>query len=429
MAIIRLSGEHSLETIQRFFSAGRQLKPRYATYGFIEHPDLGEGIFDDVVVTWFPAPNSATGEDVVEISLHGGAYLQQTLLALLSQQDNVRLATPGEFTLRAFLNGKMDLSSAEAVAEAIHAQDAVAHRQSQRHLHGNLRSYVSQLKKDLLKIVSIIEAELDFSDQEIEMVSPKQHLAQIESLVTRAQNLLDTYFYGQRLVEGFRVPLVGAPNTGKSSIFNILQGYNRAIVTDVAGTTRDTIEAPISIAGHTVVLVDTAGVRESKDKIEVLGVDRTRQELERADIVLSVQSTDIPPEDFNAGNDVPVIRILNKSDLAQPGESGRQDLDAAISCVTGEGFDGLRQKLAETILGMRRKTSEGLIITSQRQAETLRRLAEACQSAVVAINNAAGPEYVASDLRNGLTILGEITGETTPDDILGEIFGSFCIGK
>lgn len=405
------------------------MKPRFATYGIIEHPDLGDDIFDDVVVTYFPTPNSATGEDVVEISLHGGAYLQQTLLEVLSRQDNVRLATPGEFTLRAFLNGKMDLSSAEAVAEAIHAQDAVAHRQSQRHLHGNLRSYVSQLKQDLLKIVSFIEAELDFSDQEIDMVSPKQHLVQIESLATRAQNLLDTYFYGQRLVEGFRVPLIGAPNTGKSSIFNVLQGYNRAIVTDVAGTTRDTIEALISIAGHTVVLVDTAGVRESKNKIEVLGVDRTRQELERADIVLSVQSTDIPPEDFNTGNDVPVIRILNKSDLGQPGEKMQPDIGATISCVTGEGFDGLRQKLAETILGMRRKTSEGLIITSQRQAETLRRFVGACKGAVAAINNAAGPEYVASDLRNGLTILGEITGEATPDDILGEIFGSFCIGK
>lgn len=427
--MVRLSGEHSLETIQRFFSAGRQLKPRHATYGIIEHPDLGEGAFDDVVVTWFPAPNSATGEDVVEISLHGGAYLQQALLEVLSRQDQVRLAQPGEFTLRSFLNGKMDLSSAEAVAEAIHAQDAVAHRQSQIHLHGNLRNYIAQLKQDLLKIVSFIEAELDFSDQEIEFVSPKQHLAQIESLIARASSLLDTYFYGRRLVEGFRVPLIGAPNTGKSSIFNVLQGFDRAIVTEVAGTTRDTIEAPISVAGHTLILVDTAGVRESKDQIEVLGVDRTRQELERADIVLSIQSADIPPEAFTPPEGVPVIRVLNKSDLTNQGTNRSSPADVVISCLTGEGFDAFHQKLAEAVLGMRRKTTEGLIITSQRQAHTLRRFIESCEIAVSAIHTDAGPEYVASDLRNGLTILGEITGETTPDDILGEIFGSFCIGK
>lgn len=382
-----------------------------------------------MVVTHFPAPHSATGEDVVEISLHGGAYLQQALLDALARQENIRLAGPGEFTLRAFLNGKLDLSGAEGVAEAIHAQDAAAHRQSQRHLHGNLRNYVYQLKQDLLKIVAFIEAELDFSDQEINAVPLKQHLVQIDSLSARAQGLLDTYFYGQRLVEGFRIPLIGAPNTGKSSIFNILQGFDRAIVTEVPGTTRDTIEARLSIAGHTVVLVDTAGVRESKDKIEVLGVDRTRQELTRADVVLSIHSPDIPPEKIVPADGDPVINILNKSDLVvRPAEKRGGD-DVAISCLTGEGFDDLRQILAETILNMRREAGEGLIITSQRQADVLRRFINTCESATAAINGAAGPEYVASDLRNGLAVLGEITGETTPDDILGEIFGSFCIGK
>ncbi len=429
MAVVRLSGSFSLPTIQHFFSAGRLLKPRRATFGVIEHPDLGDGPFDDVVVTYFPAPKSNTGEDVVEISLHGGAYLQQSLLQALANQEGVRLAGPGEFTLRAFINGKMDLSRAEGVAEAIHAQDAAAHNQAQRHLHGGLRSYVEKIRQDVLYVVSFIEAELDFSDHEITQSPLSKHLKPILAVKNRAAALLKTYYYGQRLIEGFRVPLIGPPNTGKSSIFNILHGFDRAIVTEIPGTTRDTIEARLSIAGHTVVLIDTAGVSESQDRIERLGVDRTRQELERADIVLSVQSPGVPPEKIISSENIAVIQVFNKSDLAVPSDTAKDSIDLEISCKTGSGVEALRQKLAEAVLGRRMETKEGLIITSQRQVDTLNRFVGICNNAVKAIEGNAGPEYLASDLHDALNVLGEITGETTPDDILSEIFGRFCIGK
>lgn len=390
---------------------------------------MGTGIFDDVIVTFYPAPGSATGEDVVEISLHGGEYLQLELLRALSCQESVRLAEPGEFTLRAFLNEKIDLSRAEAVAETIQAQDAAAHHLAQDHLHGGIRRYLDQIKHDLLLIISFVEAELDFSDQEIDRVLPEKRLEQIQSIRRRADTLLSTYYYGHRLMEGFRVPLIGPVNAGKSSIFNALCGFDRAIVTEYPGTTRDTVEGKLSLAGHTVILIDTAGIRTVHDPVESIGVDRSLRELERADFILSVQAPGAPAYRTFFPDEIPVLSIFNKSDLAHPSNDLEFAVDVVLSCKTGEGLDLLRQKLAENILLMRKEADGGLIIASQRQANTLRRFSSACQAAEASIFNNFDPEYFASDLRNALSILGEITGETTPDDILNQIFSTFCIGK
>ena len=390
---------------------------------------MGAGIFDDAVVTYFPAPNSATGEDVVEISVHGGEFIQQELLRVLANQDSVRLAEPGEFTLRSFLNEKIDLSRAEAVAETINAQSAAAHQLAQDHLHGGIRRYLDQIKHDLLLIISFVEAELDFSDQEISRVKPETHLDQIQSIKRRAETLLSTYFYGQRLMDGFRVVLIGPTNAGKSSIFNVLCGFDRAIVTEYPGTTRDTIEGELSIAGHRVILIDTAGIRAVNDPIENIGIDRSLLELDRADIILSIHAPDAQADMPLFPGKTPVISIFNKSDLISGQATAKTTADVIISCKTGSGIDLLRQKLAEKILLSRTMADGGLIIASQRQADTLQRFSDACLAAETGIFSKIEPEYFASDLRNALSILGEITGETTPDDILNEIFSTFCIGK
>lgn len=382
-----------------------------------------------MVVTYFPGPSSATGEDVIEISLHGGEYLQQELLRSLSNQTGVRLATPGEFSLRAFLNNKIDLSRAEGIAETIHAQDAAAHRLGQNHLHGGIPKFLDQIKHDLIQIITVIEAELDFSDQEIASTPARNHLVQIKSIKSRVQTLLDTFYYGQRLMEGFRVPLIGATNTGKSSIFNILSGFDRAIVTEIPGTTRDTIEARLSIAGHTVILIDTAGIRDQHEPIEGLGISRTLDEMEKADIIIVVESPDAPREKINFPPGIPAIRVFNKCDLDFPAAAVVGLYDVVASCKTGAGIASLKQKLAEALLSIRQEADGGLVIASQRQADTLQRFCAVCESAEISINDHVHLEYLASDLRNALSVLGEITGETTPDDILVEIFNTFCIGK
>lgn len=426
LAVVRISGPLALETINQYFKAKQKLKPRFATFGKLVHVDLSEGEFDDCVVTYFKGPNSVTGEDLVEISIHGGAYLQQKLLEVLLRAPGVRAAGAGEFTFRSFLSGRIDLSRAEAVADLIHAKDAASHKNARNQIQGNLRTLVDSMAKKVIHGLTLLEAELDFSDQEIDFTPPQVLLDPLHEIQDTTEALLETYFYGRRLEEGIRVPLVGAPNSGKSSLFNLLLGEDRAIVTAQAGTTRDTIEKTIVVAGHSVVLVDTAGLRETQSEAELSGVDRSLGELDNADLVIIVHAPDtetaIPDELINT----PYISVFNKLDLVS---SPPLDMDVSLSCTTGVGLDTLKNLIYKQVINMIRVGVGGVVLNSERHRDVFIRFYDQIKACILSVKNELGPEYIASDLRLALDILGEITGQTTPDDILNQIFSGFCVGK
>jgi len=426
LAVVRVSGPAALESIAPLFSSAEKLVPRQAVFGKLQHESLGEGDFDDCVVTYFKGPNSATGEDLVELSIHGGSFLQQKLLEALIESPSVRLAGAGEFTFRSFLNGKIDLSRAEAVADLIHAKDAAAHRNARNQIAGNLRTLVASLAEKLQHTLVLIEAELDFSDQEIDFTPHEKLLKPITEVRGLAVDLIETYYYGKRLEDGFRVPIVGAPNSGKSSLFNLLLGHDRAIVTNQAGTTRDTIEKPVIFSDHSVVFVDTAGIRQTEDQAEVSGVDRSINEIDRADIILRVSAYDTNTPRVNNPSETPIINIYNKIDMVDSPPDG---YDVYLSCKTQEGLDKLKKALYSQVVNISSAGVQGVILSNERHRDVFRRLVtqlEACESSIHA---EFGTEYIASDIRLALDILGEITGETTPDDILNQIFAGFCVGK
>ncbi|MBT3228302.1 MAG: tRNA uridine-5-carboxymethylaminomethyl(34) synthesis GTPase MnmE [Candidatus Marinimicrobia bacterium] len=426
LAVVRISGPLALETINQYFSSTQKLKPRYATFGKLKHPSLGQGEFDDCVVTYFKGPHSATGEDLVEISIHGGAYLQHKLLEVLLRAPGLRTAGAGEFTFRSFLSGRIDLSRAEAVADLIHAKDAASHKNARNQLMGNLRLLIDSMSNKLIHSLTILEAELDFSDQEIDFSPPQTLLNPLFEIRATTEALLETFFYGRRLEEGIRVPLVGAPNSGKSSLFNLLLGEDRAIVTAQAGTTRDTIEKTIVIAGHSVILVDTAGLRETKSEAELSGVDRSLGEIDSADLIILVHAPDTEttiPDDLIH---TPYISVFNKLDLAS---ETPDNMDINLSCTTGEGLEALKKMLYKQVINMINIGVGGVVLNSERHRDVFIRFRDQIATSIASIQNELGPEYIASDLRLALDVLGEITGKTTPDDILNQIFSGFCVGK
>jgi len=426
LAVIRISGPLALDTINQYFSSTQKLRPRYATFGKLNHPSLSEGEFDDCIVTYFKGPHSVTGEDLVEVSIHGGAYLQQKLLEVLLRAPGIRAASAGEFTFRSFLSGRIDLSSAEAVADLIHAKDAAAHKNARNQLMGNLRLLTDSISDKLIHSLTILEAELDFSDQEIEFSPPQTLLEPLFEIKTTTQSLLETFFYGRRLEDGIRVPLVGAPNSGKSSLFNLLLGEDRAIVTAQAGTTRDTIEKTIVIAGHSVVLVDTAGLRETESEAELSGVDRSLDEIDNADLVILVHAPDTKNSIPDGLIHTPYISVFNKLDLVS---ETPKDIDVKLSCSTGTGLDDLKKALYKQVVNMVNVGVGGVVLNSERHRDVFIRFKDQIAASINSIQNELGPEYIASDLRLALDILGEITGKTTPDDILNHIFSGFCVGK
>ncbi|MBC8374915.1 MAG: tRNA uridine-5-carboxymethylaminomethyl(34) synthesis GTPase MnmE [FCB group bacterium] len=426
LAVVRISGPLALETINQYFTSTQKLKPRYATFGKLKHATLGEGEFDDCVVTYFKGPRSVTGEDLVEVSIHGGAYLQQKLLEVLLRAPGIRAASAGEFTFRSFLSGRIDLSRAEAVADLIHAKDEAAHKNARNQLFGNLRLLVDSMSEKLIHSLTILEAELDFSDQEIEFSPPQALIDPLSEIHETTKALLETYFYGRRLEDGIRIPLVGAPNSGKSSLFNLLLGEERAIVTAQAGTTRDTIEKTIVIAGHSIVLVDTAGLRDAQGEAELSGVDRSLDEIDSADLVILVHAPDtetsIPEELIHT----PQVVVFNKIDLVS---ERPENMDAYLSCTTGQGLESLKTALYAQVVNMVNMGVGGVVLNSERHRDVFIRFKDQVTASIESIQNELGPEYIASDMRLALDILGEITGKTTPDDILNQIFSGFCVGK
>jgi tRNA modification GTPase len=434
IGVIRLSGTRSLE-IARTLVSDNQFTPepnhaRLHTVYDLESKDA----LDRALITYFKAPHSFTGEDVVELSCHGSPLLLRRLVDLILTLD-ARLAGPGEFTLRALSNGRINLSQAEAVRDLINAQTESAIKQAARQLRGELSSYLQPIKDALLDIIVPLESSLEFVEDDLPDIAVSRIKENLTDLIEKIDRLATTYRSGHLLKDGLKVTLAGRPNVGKSSVFNSLLSTERAIVTDVPGTTRDSLSEVISIEGVPVLLIDTAGMRATEDKVENLGVERTRRAIADADLILVILDgsqplTDEDKEVLAEVNELPHLVALNKADLESFRVNGLLDDDAVISvsAKTGAGLDALRAAILKPFADGGFEYS-GLLITDARHYDLLRRTQNALQTSALLLEQHVSEELVLAGLYDALRFLGQITGETTTEDVLSQIFATFCIGK
>ncbi|RMF65179.1 MAG: tRNA uridine-5-carboxymethylaminomethyl(34) synthesis GTPase MnmE [Calditrichaeota bacterium] len=455
IAVVRLSGPSAVEIADWIFEGKQSLKlveSHKACFGKIRVPEQGAsdavpaGFLDEAVVTVFRAPHSYTREDVVEIGCHGGRYLTHRVLELLLERG-ARLAEPGEFTQRAFLNGRLDLCQAEAVNDLIRAKTAQSLAAAAAQFQGALSRRVRTLRADLIEICSLLELELDFAEEDVEFAQREEVETKIEATISDLDAFLATYRRGKILREGAKVVLVGKPNVGKSSLLNALLKEERAIVTEVPGTTRDSLEEQLDIRGVLFRVVDTAGIRESADPVERIGVQRSLDHIATADVVvflfdgttpLGGADRDLVLRVFEVRNGDAgrgVIAAVNKIDLAcvvQPEEVRTLvgvDPVLKISAKEHLGFQALESALLREGLGGEPVAVEGAVVTSLRQQQALRAARDGLQRALASLQAGMSAEFIALDLRQALDALGEIIGEVTTEDILGNIFSRFCIGK
>ena len=430
IALIRVTGEEALGVSSGALGKDcDRLEPR--TVHRAEIRAGGGDVIDDVLLTIFRNPRSYTGEDLVEISCHGGLLVVQRILERLLQ-CGARSAMEGEFTQRAFLNGKMDLTQAEAVMDVIGAQTDLALRAAQHQLGGRIGKETEEIRAILLQNVAHLEAYIDFPDEDISPKTGGDLLAQIERAGSRIDALLSTAEQGRILREGANVVIYGEPNVGKSSLLNILLGQERAIVSDAAGTTRDTVEEVINLGGFPVRLIDTAGHRKTDNEVERAGVERTLGKVADADLVLEVVDASRPPGESllrPSRNKRRVILVLNKCDLSlHPGWEGRSNA-VEISCVAGSGLENLLAAIGEEFGFHNTSWGQQAVAVNARHQSCLRRAKGALKEASRQLEGGAGPEFVAVDLRLALDAIGEVAGRVEAEELLGEIFGRFCIGK
>ncbi len=391
---------------------------------------------DEALVSVHRGPASYTGEDVVEISCHGGILVTRRVLETLLAAG-ARTAEPGEFTQRAFLNGRMDLTQAEAVMDLIRAQTDLAIRAAGEQLEGRLGQRVNGLREDLLSLVAHVEAFIDFPDEDIDPDTGTALLARTDALLNALDTLLATAGQGRILREGVRTVIYGEPNVGKSSLLNLLLGEERAIVSATPGTTRDTIEESLNVRGLPLRLTDTAGLRESDDALENAGMARSRRTLARADLALHVVDGSLPPaEGISAvtltgitSDGAVEILILNKADLGVHPAWAAHPEAVALSCRTAEGVEALTERIYQRVTSGQLSWSESAVAINARHQACLQRARAALLTARPALRDGASPEFIALDLRSALDAIGEVVGQVDTEDILGRIFSTFCIGK
>ena len=445
VGVIRLSGPNAKNVAESLIS--RKLTPRHAHYSpFVADKE----VLDDGLVLWFPGPNSFTGEDVVELQGHGGPVVQNEIIQVLCRRG-ARLARPGEFSERAFLNGKIDLVQAEAIADLISAKSTAAARAAMSSLHGSFSSQVKELADRLLALRIEVEAAIDFPDEDIEILAQAQVAETLETLIASTHALLVQAEQGRRLAQGITVALVGKPNVGKSSILNALAGEEAAIVTDVPGTTRDLLKVDINVGGMPLQVVDTAGLRDTADAVERIGVQRARDQILRADhVVLVVSAADVvangahlvaakdlkellhtfAPKSVPELSAVPADSIhllVNKIDLVDlPHQAERSSPVSYVSAKTGAGLQGFTKKLVERGSG----GVESTVFSARlRHVQSLALVKDLLAQAEQGLSEGIGAELIAEDCRLAHHALGQIVGTVSADDLLGEIFSSFCIGK
>jgi len=433
IGVIRLSGPDALRILRTLVASDSfKPSPNVLSLKTLIDPKSSETL-DEALVCFFKAPHSFTGEDVIELHCHGSPVLLRTIIDITLSLD-ARLAAPGEFSLRAVSNGRMQLTEAEAIRDLIDAHTEAAVHQATRQLKGEISRIIQPAKEDLLKIIVRLESSLEFVEDDLPALEHDKILDSLRGLTADLSRLARTFRSGRLLRDGIKVALVGRPNVGKSSLFNSLLGHERAIVTEIPGTTRDTLTEWIDISGVPVRLTDTAGIRASTDAIESLGVDRARREAADADLLIVVIDGSEPLGDgdqvvLSEARDARHIVALNKCDLAKFSEVGAQNgRDRNGSKIISVGLETLRAAVLEPFKNGNGE-SQGLLITNARHHDLLQRSVEAIGSSLSLLQADASEELVLVGLHNALRGLGEITGETTTDEILGRIFSTFCIGK
>ena len=447
IGVIRISGSDAISMAAPFFNSvrGKDLNKQKSHTIHLGHIMEGAKTLDQVLISVFNGPNSYTGEDVVEISCHGSAYIQQQVIQLFLR-NGCRTADAGEFTLRAFLNGKLDLSQAEAVADLIASDNEASHQIAMQQMRGGFSSEIKTLRDELMNFASLIELELDFSEEDVEFANRDQFKDLLNRIQTVLKRLIDSFAIGNVIKNGIPVAIVGEPNVGKSTLLNALLNEDRAIVSEIAGTTRDTIEDEITIGGLGFRFIDTAGIRETKDVVEGIGIRKTFEKIEKAQVVLylvdganlsidTISMTRIKTEIEKIENKYPqkqLVVIINKKDSlsAEDLATINQQLAAPLllSAKTGEGVDDLKNLLLDFVNTGALRNNE-TIVTNTRHYDALLKAYEEVDKVQTGLSEGVSGDLLAIDIRQALFHFGEITGEITSDDLLGNIFANFCIGK
>ena len=444
IAVLRLSGPHAFEVVSSIFTpiSNKEFSKQKTHTVHLGHIKDGEKIIDEVLATIFKNPNSYTGEDVVEISCHGSTYIQQEIIQLCLRKG-CRMAQAGEFTLRAFLNGKMDLSQAEAVADLIASDSAASHQLAMQQMRGGFSSEIKKLREELLNFASLIELELDFAEEDVEFANREEFQKLISKITQVLKRLIDSFASGNVLKNGIPVAIVGEPNVGKSTLLNALLNEDRAIVSHIAGTTRDTIEDEIIIGGINFRFIDTAGIRETTDTIEGLGIQKTFQKIEQAQVVIylfdaekfQVSSSKFQVEIETIKNKYPLknlVIVANKVDKLSGEKISNLKSKISnlllLSAKTNEGVEELQNKLLDFVNTGALRNNETIVTNSRHYDAMLKALEEIIKVQEGIDNNLSG-DLLAIDIRQALHHFGEITGQISNDELLGNIFANFCIGK
>lgn len=439
IAIIRLSGSDAITMVSKMFDSvsGKILKQQQTHTVHLGKIIDGKRVIDEVLVTIFKNPNSYTGEDVVEISCHGSAYIQQEIIQL-ALRKGCRMASPGEFTLQAFLNGKMDLSQAEAVADLIASDSKASHQLAMQQMRGGFSSEIKILREELLNFASLIELELDFAEEDVEFANREDFQKLISKITQILKRLIDSFATGNVLKNGIPVVIVGRTNSGKSTLLNALLNEERAIVSEIPGTTRDIIEDDITIGGLRFRFIDTAGLRETTNEIEKIGVKRALEKLEQSSIYIylfdinEMSAKEVKEDLQKLSTTSKQIIVANKTDLVSDEtvvKFNKSDIELLfISAKKKENLELLTDTLLEKA-GIDSLDSNQLIVTNSRHYDALLKALDEIYNVQKGIDNNLSGDLLAIDLRQALYHLGEITGQVSNDELLGNIFANFCIGK
>lgn len=438
IGVVRLSGPQSLEIANTIFhsASGKPIsEPNRAQFGHLIDPSIKEPI-DEIVITFFRAPHSYTGEDIVELSCHGSPVILRRALDLIVSRG-ARIAEPGEFTLRAFFNRRIDLAQAQAVRDLINAQTEYQARLATRQLEGAMAKRLEPIKQTIIDIVVHMESSVEFVEDDISPEALSQLLAKLNRIIEELTAMATSFSFGRYVKEGFDLAIIGRPNVGKSSVFNRLIGSQRAIVTELPGTTRDALYESASISGIPVRLIDTAGIRETSDVVESIGIERSRAAIADADIILLVidASASITEDDLRLLDQIHEDRriiVFNKCDLPFKIDFSYEasfSKSIRISALSGEGFHQLTEAILHRLSGNEASERDDLMITDARQEQVIKRTIELLDEARTMIIQGDLEEIILLRLHSALLSLGELTGETLTEDILGQIFSTFCIGK
>jgi tRNA modification GTPase len=438
IAVIRISGGHAIDIVSKHFKSviNKKLIEQKSHTIHLGHIIDGKKFLDQVLVSIFKNPQSYTGEDVVEISCHGSVYIQQQIIQLFLR-NGCRMAAAGEFTMRAFLNGKMDLSQAEAVADLIVSDSEAAHQIAMQQMRGGFSNEIKKLRQELLNFASLIELELDFSQEDVEFADRIQFNTLLDKITTVLKGLIDSFALGNVIKNGIPIAIVGEPNVGKSTLLNAILNEDRAIVSDIPGTTRDTVEDQIAIGGVNFRFIDTAGIRNTEDKIEQIGIARAYEKIEQAQLVIYLfeASEDKAAEIEALRNKYPdknILLIANKIDTVKKDrvkelKNTFKDL-VLLAAKDGKGIEELKEKLL-TLSNAGQMGKNDTIVTNNRHYDALLKALEAIQKVKEGMDMELSSDLMAIDIREALFHLGEITGSVSTDDLLGNIFSNFCIGK